>query len=331
VSRSVVKVRSGDDWETGFVFGDARHVVTSFFVANESGSLSVLGANGRPLDARVVAWSKKGDLAMLEVPDDVGPPLPAASKHAWVPEELIVLYEPQESEPDSKVATTWSAPVALGAKAARVLSDEIDLDVTLWGRAGDYGAPVVNAAGEVIGIISHRSSEEKRPIATRVERATRLLAVTGKQGAFSRKRDWGAFLGFQVTPLAAHHFLGVGLTAGFRYAWAALELNYGFYESGHPTADGGYPGSAMRFQAELCTEAQVPIDREWRLFVGPCGQVDEDTITTFGLAASGVVSSTHDVTRLHPAAVLGIVGGPLFYRVALSEEAHMDVGLVFGR
>ena len=78
LSRSVVKVRRGDDWQTGFVFGTTRHVVTSYSVANASGDLQIVDANQRVHEANVLSWSESDDLALLELRDDVeAPPLSA--------------------------------------------------------------------------------------------------------------------------------------------------------------------------------------------------------------------------------------------------------------
>ena len=66
IAPSVVKVRRGDRWESGFVFATTRQVVTSYALVNAPGKLEVVGADGIPREARVVAWFEADDLVLLD-------------------------------------------------------------------------------------------------------------------------------------------------------------------------------------------------------------------------------------------------------------------------
>jgi S1-C subfamily serine protease len=225
VSRSIVKVRSGDDWQTGFVYGSRRHIVTSYFVANESGTLVVVDADQKTHEAHVVAWSKDDDLAVLEVITDLpAAPLETATGSPWTPEPIAVLYQPQEPDTDSRTAKTWNVPIVMSGTVARVLPDELDIDVNLWGRPGDYGAPVLTESGKVVGVVSQRGSTKRRAVASRAERIQRLFDMRGKQEAFSRSHRVTGFGGLFVTPGQFDDLFGAGIDFAMQYAWFVLEL-----------------------------------------------------------------------------------------------------------
>lgn len=332
LSRSVVKVRSGDDWETGFVFGDPRHVVTSYFVANESSDVEVVAPDQGIRKARVVAWSKKGDLALLELASGVGPPLAAASASPWAPQELCVLYEPQEPDPDSSIAKKWNVPVALRTTVGRVLPDEIDMDVTLWGRPGDLGAPVIDDRGEVVGVVSHRGSEARRPLATRVAAATRLFAARDTQGEFSRSHSIRGFGGLFVPVGAPDGFVGAGADFGTRYSWFVLELAEALMRSSFVPTSSTQSEEKFRAQFELEAEINLPVDRASYFFFGPALQLNLDVVRTITVSTDGQTGDERKSTpNARPAAVLGVTSGPFLIRASISSELRVDFGLLLGR
>jgi hypothetical protein len=326
-----VKVRSGDDWETGFVFGTRRHVIASRFVANESSSLEILDADQKVHEATVVAWSEPDDLVLLELSEDIAaPPLQAAPEPPWVPQAMVVLYQPRETDGDSRAAKTWSVPIALPGTVARIFPAELDIDVNLWGRPGDYGAPVLTQTGQVIGVVSQHGSEKRRTIAARVERATRLFALRGKQGKFSRTHKVTSFGGFQFTPIAAKHTVGGGLVVGLAYDWFAFEGLVGFYERGYRPIDDTQSEALTRLQSELYAEVQIKIDRGW-FFFGSSVQFNNDFFNRLVSVAGGTLSDVYSEGHILPGGTVGLVGSILFYRLDISAEPRFDIGMILGR
>jgi hypothetical protein len=333
LSRSVVKVRSGDDWQTGFVFGTSRNVVTSYFVANESGNLTVVGADHKAREARVVAWSEEDDLALLEVDDAIpAPPLEASHAVPWTPEPIAVLYQPQEADPDSRVAESWNVPIALIGHVARVFAKEIDIEANLYGRPGDFGAPVVNRAGQVLGIVSHATVKRRRTIVTRVERAESLLANPSRGEEFSRSISTAAFGALFVSPLETKGLVGAGVDFGMRYGWFALEMAEGVYQSGYRPLDSDHFERTQRFQFEMAAEIELPMARSWKLFIGPAARFNFDLIESLSALPSGALDKNDrgDV-HVRPAVVLGLVSGSFFVRGSYGAESRVDFGLIIGR
>jgi hypothetical protein len=327
-----VKVRSGDDWQTGFVFGTSRQVITSYFVANESSHVEVVGPDHKRREARVVAWSEEADLALLELSEPlVVPPLRAAVEAPWTPEPVAVLYQPQEPDPDSRVAEAWNVPIVMPGHVGRVLPTELDIEVSLYGRPGDYGAPVVTTSGQVIGIISH-APKKRRVIATRVERAQRLLGMSGKQGEFSRSRPVKSFAGIFVSPLETSGLVGAGLDVGFRYGWFALELAEGIYQSGYRPLNSSQFEKKDRFQFELAAELELSLGESMALFIGPAARFNFDSIRTLSSTSSGALDETRSGEVLvRPAVAFGFVGGNLLIRGSYGADSRIDIGLIWGR
>lgn len=333
LSRSVVKVRSGDDWQSGFIFGTSRNVVTSYYVANESGHLTVVGADQKAHEARVVAWSKEDDLAILELPDAiVAPPLQAARQEPWTPAPIAVLYEAQEADPDSRDAEAWNVPIVMVGHVARIFAEEVDINVDLHGRPGDFGAPVVNSSGQVIGIVSQHSIEKRRPVAARVERAERLLQMRSQQGEFSRSSPIKGFGGLFVAPVESKGLVGAGLDLGMRYNWFVLEMAEGVYQSGYRPLDSSHFESTDRFQIEVEAEVQLPIGRTSALFIGPAARFNFEFIEALSATATGELDKTKRAeVRVRPAVVLGLVSGAFLVRGSYGADARIDFGLIFGR
>jgi hypothetical protein len=329
----VVKVRRGDAWGTGFVFDTPRHVVTSYFIVNSPGDLQVVAADGAARSARVVAWSKADDLAILELDKPISaarlegsvePPVAGAS--------VAVLYQPRDPKLEADETGGWNAPVAVFGRIGRVGSSELDLDAHLWGRRGDLGAPVMSPTGRVVGVVSHRSEEQLRVIVTRVERVQLLLAARNRQGEFTRGLPLTGFGGLFVTPLATHGLVGAGIDSGIRLNWFVLELLESFFASDHrPIGDNRFQ-STTRVQFELDAIGQLKVSRDAKLFAGPGVQLNLDTLGTIQIAADGTLQDDdRQRVRVRPTATLGIVQGALFIRAVLGFESRVDLGLVFGR
>lgn len=330
---SVVKVRVGRVWESGFVFGTPRHVVTSYAHVIASSDVEVIGSDQRSHHARVVAWSRSADLVVLKLDEATGAaPLQAATELPWTPAPIAVLYHPREPEWDSAEARAWSAPLVLSGHVARVSPKEIDLDIGLWGRPGDAGAPIVTPDGRVIGIVSRHSSEKLRMLATRVDRAKRLMEIRGRQGEFSRPPTTGCFGGLFVTPFAAKGLVGAGLTSGCHYGLLGAELTEAFFQSGYRPIDNGRFQSTVRYQLQLDAEIRFDLGPNIRVFLGPGVQLNGDAIDTAQFAPSGqLTTSSTGRWRVRPDGVFGISTGNVFARAVVASEWHFDLGLVFGR
>lgn len=329
----VVKVGRGAAWGTGFVIDTPRYVVTSYFIANSPGDLQVVAGDGAARSARVVAWSKADDLAILELDKPISEARLEASVEApTAGASIAVLYHPRDPKLEPDETGGWTVPVAVFGRIGRVGSSELDVDVHLWNRQGDAGAPVVSPTGRVIGVVSHRSEEQLRVIVTRFERIRLLLAQRGRQGEFTRGLPLTGFGGLFVTPLATHGLAGAGIDTGIRLNWFVLELLESFFVSDHrPIGDNRFQ-STTRVQFELDAIGQLKVTRAAKLFAGPGVQLNLDTLGTIQIAADGTLQDRDQLqARIRPAATLGVVEGALFIRAVIGYDSRVDLGLVIGR
>ena len=149
-----VRTGSGGGSGSGFVFDDRGHIVTNNHVvaaAGRSGSVSVVGSDGRRLTAEVVGTDPNSDIAVLRV-------TPSA---ALRPLDLADLSATRVGEPVLAVGS----PLGLSGTVTAGIISALDRQVTLGGTVrraavqtdasinpGNSGGPLVNARGEVVGV-----------------------------------------------------------------------------------------------------------------------------------------------------------------------------------
>jgi S1-C subfamily serine protease len=167
VRGAIVRVRAiGDALETdeylqkamgsGVVIVDRGTILTSLHVVAGAGRIRVVFADGLESDAKLVGQHPEHDLAVLQadtVPDDLGAATlrPAADLQ---PGDLVVAV----GFPFG-IGPSVSAGVVSGLKREyrspagdRLLSDLIQFDAAV--NPGSSGGPLLNAAGEVVGIVT---------------------------------------------------------------------------------------------------------------------------------------------------------------------------------
>ena len=139
---------------TGIVIDDVGHILTNFHVVAGSDALIVTSADGKDRDAVVVGSAPHRDLALLRVTDTTGlEPLPLGSSRAMdVGDPVIAIGNALALD-----ATTPSVSAGiLSATERTIRTENATLDHMLQTDAainpGNSGGPLLNAAGEVIGI-----------------------------------------------------------------------------------------------------------------------------------------------------------------------------------
>jgi S1-C subfamily serine protease len=167
VRGAIVRVRAiGDALETdeylqkatgsGVVIVDRGTILTSLHVVAGAGRIRVVFADGFESDAKLVGQNPDNDLAVLQadaVPDDLGAATvrPAAD---LLPGDVVVAV----GFPFG-IGPSVSSGVVSGLKREyrspagdRLLSDLIQFDAAV--NPGSSGGPLLNAAGEVVGIVT---------------------------------------------------------------------------------------------------------------------------------------------------------------------------------
>lgn len=138
---------------TGVIFGSNGYIVTNNHVVEEASTLTVALPDGRTFPAKVVGTDPLSDLAVIKV-DAQG--LPAAafgnSDKLKVGEWVIAIGNAQAlpGGPTVTIGIVSALGRSIPASGGVTLHDLIQTDAAI--NPGNSGGPLVNLAGEVIGI-----------------------------------------------------------------------------------------------------------------------------------------------------------------------------------
>jgi S1-C subfamily serine protease len=167
VRASVVRVRAGadslDQDETteravgsGVVVVESGVILTNLHVVAGASRITVVFADGHRSEARIVAAQPENDLAVIQaavLPDDLKPATLGSSRTLAEGDHVIAVGFP------FGIGPSVSAGVVSGLRreyrspaGERMLSDLIQFDAAA--NPGSSGGPLVNAAGEVVGIVT---------------------------------------------------------------------------------------------------------------------------------------------------------------------------------
>ena len=166
VQRSVVRVRAiGDGLEhdeymqrsagTGVVIMDNGTVLTSLHVVAGASRVKVLFAEGLESEAKIVGTQPENDLAVLKVdtlPDDLAAATMGSAKRLEPGDTVVAIGFPFGIGPSVSAGVVSGLNREFRSPAGERLSNLIQFDAAV--NPGSSGGPLVNAAGEVIGIVT---------------------------------------------------------------------------------------------------------------------------------------------------------------------------------
>ena len=160
-----VRVRSGEGEGSqagsgsGFVIDGRGHVVTNNHVtevAEGGGTIAVVDHRGRRHDATLVGSSPAYDIAVLRLSDDVDlrPVALGSSRRMNVGETVVAVGSPLglDSTVTSGIVSALDRPVTTGDEDSSSYISAVQTDAAI--NPGNSGGPLVNLAGEVIGVNS---------------------------------------------------------------------------------------------------------------------------------------------------------------------------------
>jgi serine protease DegQ len=141
---------------SGVVIVDRGTILTSLHVVAGAGRIRVVFADGLESDARIVSQHPENDLAVLQaetVPDDLAAATMRPKANLQPGDAVVAVGFP------FGIGPSVSAGVVSGLKreyrapnGERLLSDLIQFDAAV--NPGSSGGPLLNAAGEVVGIVT---------------------------------------------------------------------------------------------------------------------------------------------------------------------------------
>src|SRR5687767_5262706 len=166
VHRSIVRVRAiGDGLEhdeymqsaagTGVVVVDSGLILTSLHVVAGASRIRVHFADGLESDARIVSKQPENDLALVqadEIPDDLMPATVRPASDVMPGDEVIAVGFPFGIGPSVTAGVVSGVKREYRAPGGRGLSNLIQFDAAA--NPGSSGGPLVNAEGEVVGIVT---------------------------------------------------------------------------------------------------------------------------------------------------------------------------------
>ncbi|MDP2744026.1 MAG: trypsin-like peptidase domain-containing protein [Dehalococcoidia bacterium] len=141
---------------TGVVIDDRGTILTSLHVVRGASRVQVVFADGTESDAEIEVSQPENDLAVLRpavIPDDLVPATLAPSTVLRVGDEVVAVGNP------FGISNSLSAGVVSGlgrtirpSKSTQTLNNLIQFDAAV--NPGNSGGPLVNRAGEVVGLVT---------------------------------------------------------------------------------------------------------------------------------------------------------------------------------
>lgn len=161
VRDAAVRIGDGESLVgSGFVFDNKGHVITAYHVVERLSTVYVTLGDGRSSQATVIGSSEASDVAVLIIDDKglfIKPLAMADSAQVRIGEPVLAI-----GNPFNLAGTLTSGIVSQTNRFVRIMSDTktrwisnlIQYDAAV--NPGNSGGPLVNAKGEVIGLVIAR-------------------------------------------------------------------------------------------------------------------------------------------------------------------------------
>jgi serine protease Do len=178
---------------SGFVIRQDGYIVTNAHVVDDAQRIQVRLADGRRFDARLIGQDNRVDLALVKI-EATGLPVAALgdSNRLRVGEFVLALGHPfgLEQTVSFGIVSRKGAPLQVAAPGF----DFIQTDAAV--NPGNSGGPLVNMAGEVVGVNSMAARNGSIGFAIPVNLVKGLLPQLARKG----KVEWG-WLGVTISEL----------------------------------------------------------------------------------------------------------------------------------
>ena len=233
--------QTGQAAGTGFILSESGYIMTNKHVVEDARTVNVTLNNGRTYkNVTIVGIDPLNDSAILKVdnPEDFKPVKIGDSKTVNVGQEVIVignaLGEYSNSVTSGIISGTGRELVASDSSgnAYERLTDMLQTDAAING--GNSGGPLVNAAGEVIGIATaYASTSQTVGFAIPISNVKGIINNVLETGKFER-----AVLGVQYLSVTAD----VAESEGLKYNYGAYlktDKNSSAVASGSAGAEAG--------------------------------------------------------------------------------------------
>ncbi len=156
LERSMMGVmrRQAEGAGSGVIFAPDGYILTNSHVVDGASSITVTLADGQDIPAQVVGDDSETDVAVVRVAPPRGQSLPAVrlgnSDRLLVGQLVVAIGSPAGLQSTVTAGIVSALHRTLPGYGGRLIEDIIQTDAPI--NPGNSGGPLVNAAGEVIGI-----------------------------------------------------------------------------------------------------------------------------------------------------------------------------------
>jgi len=270
VADSVVLIETETGTGSGFFFHDPRLVATALHVVDDAETIVISTIKGRRSLGRVVAYSRDYDVALVELEHQMPDArvLPAYDGEVEIGEIVAVIGHPfsglEHQLPQLRGLLNWS--LTQGVVSA-VAGSWVQTDAAI--NPGNSGGPVLNARGEVIGVVSAKLTDAQGiGMIARIKRVQALVSNIGRQGPPRRAVAFdGVELGFLINWHEDDQIDGLAVGAGIRVMKRyPVRLRLGFIGGDiTPTSPTIVASRLERFSTEVTWGYAIPFGRFFEL------------------------------------------------------------------
>ncbi len=188
---------------SGFIIREDGYLVTNAHVVGDAERIQVRLSDGRRFDARLVGLDERVDLALLKI-DATGVPVAQLgdSNRTRVGEFVLALGHPfgLEQTVSFGIVSRKGAPIQVAAPGFEFIQTDAAVN------PGNSGGPLVNMAGEVVGVNSMAAVNGSIGFAIPVNLVKALLPQLAEKG----KVEWG-WLGVSIAEVPDEDIAKFGL------------------------------------------------------------------------------------------------------------------------
>lgn len=168
IAPSVVQVRTQDEDKknpngalqdsgvgSGVVVSEEGVILTNLHVVQGAKRIQVTFANGLESDAQVIAVQPHNDLAVIKasrLPDDLQPATLGSSQNLQAGDEVVAVGFPFGIGPSVSAGVVSGLNRQFGSEGKTMMRGLIQADAAA--NPGNSGGPLINMAGEVVGIVT---------------------------------------------------------------------------------------------------------------------------------------------------------------------------------
>jgi putative serine protease PepD len=197
---------------TGFVVDQQGHIVTAAHVVNNASSVTVTFADGTTRSAKVLGQDNATDVAVLQVDNTSGltlhPLRLASSASLGVGDQVAAIGDPFGYARSLSTGIFSGVDRTIQAPNGFTVAHAIQTDAAL--NPGNSGGPVLNAAGQVVGIVDQIATNGSADQSSGVGFAVPSDIVSSELSKLEAGQHVGhAYLGVETSDIASTGTAGV--------------------------------------------------------------------------------------------------------------------------